>query len=142
MPHPGGRPPYKPTDPERVLVRNLAGAGLTQEVIQRVLVRVFPAAPKHPKTFIKLFRKELETSRYEITARAISRLVKSIDDGEAWAIRAWLFSDKGAGFHWSTATEHRLVDLEGKDRDVRIIVEYEDVPPKTPTPTPETSTGS
>jgi hypothetical protein len=65
--------------------------------------------------------------------------VKAINEGQPWAIRAWLFSDKGAGFHWSTATEHRLVDKEGEDRDVRIIVEYVDVPAKTPAATPSTS---
>ena len=112
MPHPGGRPRYTPTDHDRALVRNMAAAGLAQQTIQLCL----PTAPSSPKTFVKAFERELATSPYLVTAKAISKLVMAIDAGEAWAIRAWLFSDKGAGFHWSSATDHRFVDKDGKDR--------------------------
>src|ERR1035438_8128342 len=99
---PGGRPFYKPTDDDRVLVRNMAAAGLSQQTIQLCL----PAAPKHPKTFCKAFKAELETSAFEVTARAMSKLVGAINNGEAWAICFWLKSK--AGFEERQA--HRLVD--------------------------------
>ena len=131
---PGGRPFYQPTDAERVMVRNMAAAGLSQQTIQLCL----PKAPKHPKTFVKAFREELTTSGPMVTARAMSKLVVALDKGEAWAICFWLKCK--AGFEERTA--HRVVDKEGEDRDVRVIVEYVDVPPKTPTPASSASDGT
>jgi hypothetical protein len=90
----------------------MAAAGLTQQTIQLCL----PNAPSSPKTFAKAYHTELVTSPYLVTAKAISQLVMAIDNGEAWAIRAWLFSDKGGGFHWATSTDHRFVDSQGNDR--------------------------
>ena len=107
MPHPGGRPPYKPTDAERAMVRNMAAAGLSQQTIQRCL----PKAPKHPKTFFKAFRDELDTSAHLITAQAVSKLVAAMQSGEAWAICFWLKCK--AGFQETAA--HRLVDGAGND---------------------------
>lgn len=86
MPRPGGRPSYKPTDEERTLVRNMAAAGLAQQTIQLCL----PNAPKSHKTFTKVFRPELVQSQHLVTAKAISKLVVALNNGEAWAICFWL----------------------------------------------------
>ena len=108
MPHLGGRPPYKPTDAERAMVRNMAAAGLSQQTIQLCL----PAAPKHHKTFTKAFRHEIDTSAPLITAQAVSKLVAALQNGEAWAICFWLKCK--AGFQETAA--HRFVGQDGKDR--------------------------
>ena len=84
--HPGGRPPYTPSEQDRALVRNMAAAGLSQQSIQRCM----PQAPKSDKTFRKVFRVELDTSADIVSAKALSKLVVAIDAGEAWAICFWL----------------------------------------------------
>lgn len=105
---PGGRPRYKPSDDEKVLVRNMAAAGLAQQTIQLCL----PNAPASPKTFCRAFQTELVTSPHLVTVKAISKLVVAIDNGEPWAIRLWLTCK--ASFQETSA--HRFVDAGGRDR--------------------------
>ncbi len=119
----GGRPQYVPTDADRALVRNMAAAGIRQNAIQRCM----PRAPKSDKTFRRVFRTELDTSQDIVSAKAVSKCISAIDAGEAWAICFWLKCK--AGFEERTA--HRMVDQEGADRDIKIIVEYEDRPPRS-----------
>jgi hypothetical protein len=119
----GGRPQYVPSDADRALVRNMAAAGIRQNAIQRCM----PRAPKSDKTFRKVFRTELDTSQDIVSAKAVSKLIGKIDDGDLGAICFWLKCK--AGFEERTA--HRVVDQDGADRDIKIIVEYEDRPPRS-----------
>ena len=119
----GGRPCYEPTEYDRALVRSMAAAGLPQVTVQLCL----PNAPKSPKTFRKVFRVELDTAPHLVTAKAMSKLVAALDQGEAWAVCFWLKCK--AGFEERTA--HRVVDATGADRDVKFLVEYEDRPPRS-----------
>lgn len=123
MPNLGGRPAYLPTDSDRALVRNMAAAGIAQNAIQRCM----PKAPKSEKTFRKAFRDELSTSQDIVSAKAVSKLIAKIDAGDLGAICFWLKCK--AGFEERTA--HRVVDATGADRDVKIIVEYADRPPRS-----------
>src|ERR1700690_4273304 len=98
----GGRPAYIPTDADRALVRNMAAAGIRQNAIQRCM----PKAPKSDKTFRKAFRLELDTSQDIVSAKAVSKLISKIDEGDLGAICFWLKCK--AGFEERTA--HRVVD--------------------------------
>lgn len=125
---PGGRPSYSPSENDRALVRNMAAAGLAANNIQRCL----PTAPKSEKTFRKAFRSELDTSADIVTAKAISKLVVKIDQGDLGAICFWLKTK--AGFRETFGQVHRLVDENGSDKDIKIILEHVEAPLPLPAP--------
>lgn len=112
------------------MVRNMAAAGIAANCIHRCL----PNRPKSEKTFRKAFREELDTSADIVSAKAISKLVVAIDAGQAWAICFWLKCR--AGFQETNA--QRLVDAAGNDRDIKVVIEYENVPAKAPCPASST----
>ena len=120
---PAGRPKYSPSAQDRALVSNMAAVGIRQYAIQRCM----PRAPKSEKTFRKVFRTELDTSQDIVSATAMSKLIGKINDGDMTAISLWLKAK--CGFEERTA--HRMVDQEGADRDIKIVVEYEDRPPRS-----------
>ena len=55
-------------------------------------------------------------------------------------IRARMFAELAQYIYpKKKAVEQRLVDGDGNDRDIRVVVEYEDLPHKAPAPTPGTA---
>jgi len=115
MPHPGGRPPFQPTDQDRATVKNMAAAGINQDLIRRCI-----SGKINDKTFRKHFREELDLSATLVTGFAMSKLFACIQKGEAWAICFWLKCK--ANFQETTAVNQRLVDANGNDRSPLNVV--------------------
>lgn len=119
----GGRPKYEPTEADRATVRNMAAAGIPQHNIRQCIGKNGISEP----TLRKHFAVEMKTAPHMVTGFAMSKLFKLIQEEELGAICFWLKCK--AGFEERTA--HRVVDATGADRDVKIIVEYEDRPPRS-----------
>lgn len=84
--NPNGRPPYSPTEADRATVKHLAAAGTPHEQICICL----GIDGIDLVTMYKHFRRELDTSKGQVTAFAMSAVIKGIQAGELDAARLWL----------------------------------------------------
>ena len=110
----GGRPKFKPTDEQRLLVKNLVAAGTAQDRICLCILN--GKKPIDANTLRKHFRDELDTSIQWVTGMAMSRVVNGIVNHKQWAIQLWLRTRAG----WSETAAHRVVDESGKDRPLTL----------------------
>ncbi|MFZ3340575.1 MAG: hypothetical protein WA213_06805 [Terriglobales bacterium] len=111
---PSGRPKYQPTEADRNTVRSMASQGFPHETIALCLGKKGIDA----KTMRKHFGRELETAVAITNANIGTNVYNAAMRGEAWACCFWL---KCRG-KWRETTDHRLVDEDGKDRGIRLIV--------------------
>ncbi len=84
--HPGGRPPYEPTEADRNTVRSMAACGCTQVAIARCL----GTDGIDTETLCKHFRRELDTAMDMANARVGQVAFAKAISGEAWAVCFWL----------------------------------------------------
>lgn len=105
----------------------MAAGGMTQTTIAARMGMT-------DKTLREHFREELDFGLSEINTLAIGQLVQKIKQGEAWAICFWLKTRAG----WREVERIEHVGEDGGP--VKIIVEYEDRPAKTPAPASGPST--
>ena len=117
----------KVSDEDRARVQLMAAAGMTQPTIAARMGMT-------DKTLREHFRSELDFGLAEINTLAVGQLVRQIKAGNMAAICFWLKCR--AGFQETSA--QRLVDAAGNDRDIRVVIEYENVPAKTPRPASST----
>jgi hypothetical protein len=95
-----GRPPFKPTDEQRNLVKELAAVGAPHKLIARKL------GIRSPKTLRKHFRDELDLGSMEVNAHVAKYLYQSAKAGNVEAQKSWLRSRAG----WGTHTRHATTD--------------------------------
>ena len=107
-----GQPPYEPTQADRATVQNLTAFGATHAEIAQCI----GTNGVSEKTLRKHFRRELTVSTFEVKALAMSKLVRAINDGEAWAICFYLKTKGG----FRETSDHRFVNHEGKDRGLTL----------------------
>lgn len=81
-----GRPRYEPTLADRNTVKNLAAAGVAKDRIAQCIGEY----GVDKKTLYKHFRRELDVSKTQVTAMAMSKVVAAMTAGEAWAVCFWL----------------------------------------------------
>lgn len=80
------RPLYEPTPADRNTVKALAAAGTEQKIIARCI----GLAGVDEKTLRKHFRRELDVTRYEVTATAMAKLLAKINEGDLGSICFWM----------------------------------------------------
>lgn len=112
-----GRPRYRPTPADRDTVKAMAAAGIHQSQIAKCIGEYGVAE----KTLRLHFRKELDLSKDQVTAVAMSKMVAAMNAGEAWAICFWMKCR--AGWQERQILEHTTP--EGA-RPVQIEVVYTD----------------
>jgi len=106
----GGRPAYKPTDKDRSMVKTMAGYGIPQPDISRVLKIDIKTLRKH-------FREELDTGHITATTAMAQNLYKkAMGDGPA-AVTASIFWLK-ARAGWN---EKAPVDDSDKGLTIRVV---------------------
>lgn len=98
---PHGRPPYKPTDQDRAIVKNLVAAGTPEERICQCLDM---SQGIDQETMRKHFARELKTAREEVTAMAMRGVATGIAAGNLDACYKWLRCR--AGWKESSQVEH------------------------------------
>lgn len=91
-----GRPPYQPTDKDRRIAEALAGWGIPQERIARVI-------GVDPKTLRKHFCDELEMGSSKLEAQLAQNLLRIAQGPDRQALIATIFALK-ARFGWVEAT--------------------------------------
>lgn len=105
-----GRPEYQPTEKDQKFVQVMASVGTKHQVIAAVIGIA-------PKTLRKHFRSELDTAMPMANAKVIATQFTMATSGDNFpATKFWLESRCG----WQATQAHRLVDGEGKDRDLGI----------------------
>lgn len=107
-----GKPAYKPTEADRTTVTVMAAIGLKQDQIADCLGTRGISRP----TLEKYFAHELAIGLSKVSGLAGQGLVKAIQNGEAWAICFWMKTRMG----WSERSDHRFVDIDGKDRNFNL----------------------
>ncbi len=98
--HPGGRPPYEPTEADRNTVRAMAACGCTQVSIARCIGTDGIAVD----TLIAHFRRELDTAMDMANAKVGQVAFSKAVAGEAWAVCFWLKCR--AGWKETNVLEH------------------------------------
>lgn len=109
---PGGRLKYIPSQADREAVSILAGGGVSQERIAKVLKISVP-------TLEKAFRDELDAGQTMVTRQAIATLILAMKDGGRGAVAAAAFWLK-CRERWTETSAHRFVDDSGQDRKLDI----------------------
>jgi hypothetical protein len=107
--NPNGRPRYNPTDKDRATVKALAGYGITQPKIARVL-------GIHDETLRDKFRDELDTAETEANAQVAQSLFQMATKGKNVAAAIfWLKTRAG----WRDVTT--LANADGQPFIVGVI---------------------
>jgi len=108
--------PYVPDDNGRELVSILAGNGVSQEIMARLLhINV--------RTLMKHFRREMEEGREMVTAMMGAALVKEGLAGNVAALRYWLGQHGGEQWRIRSADQQSDVfDSEGKRQIVQFYM--------------------
>jgi hypothetical protein len=103
-----GSPPYYPTEKHRTLVKALAGMKMTKREICQVVINPHTERPISHDTLDKYFRPELEAGWASLKSLVGRRYIKSLKDGQAWAIRIGLRQFYG----WKSSGNVVVVPLE------------------------------
>jgi hypothetical protein len=96
---------YEPNARDRELVLLLAAGGVQQDLIAA-------AAKIAPKTMRKYYAPELESGQRQVTAQAISTLVKAMKDGGRGAVAAACFWLK-CRERWTERTDLQVTGSQG-----------------------------
>lgn len=80
-----GQPEYRPTKADRETVLAMAGAGFKQDDIALCV----GANGVDPKTLRKHFEFELGAGVMKLNGLCVSRIVRAMEKGEAWALCFW-----------------------------------------------------
>lgn len=109
---PGGRPPYEPSEKDRVMVKTMSGFGIPDYEIARVL-------GISPPTMRKYFDLELATGHVEANAKVAQSLFKKTQGDGSGAVVACIFWLKTrAGWR-----EHDRGDEPGKKQIAQAAAE-------------------
>lgn len=87
---PGGRPAFEPTDEQRKLVTQLAGFGIIQPIISKIV-------GIDPQTLRKYFRHELDTAMDKLVANVAGNLYRQATKDDFRAVEAAKFFLKTRG---------------------------------------------
>lgn len=98
--HPGGRPPFQPTDEQRRLVTVMAAGGFQQEAIAYALEIAI-------STLVKYFREELNSGGAKANAMIVGNLFKQATKDDPRAVGAAIFWAKTRlGWKETSTIEH------------------------------------
>lgn len=104
-----GRPPFKPTEEARELVRELAGLGLNQEQVARIIKHPNTGKPISVDTLKKYFAEDYEEGKAEAASQVARTAFQMAVSGETPAMTMfWLKTQLG----WRE-TQH--LEHTGKD---------------------------
>ena len=102
---PGGRPPFVPSEEQRLMVQILVSNGISQATIARNIHRVRGDHGIDLKTLRKVFRHELDYGYADTEARMGASVVREGLKGNVMAARYWLQTH--AGDEWKTTENVR-----------------------------------
>jgi len=91
------------TEADRIMVRNLAAAGVP---VKRIARAIGPRATGiSERTLFKYFREEMDLAADQVTAAAQSKLIAGINKGDLGAICFWMKCRAG----WKERAEHVMM---------------------------------
>lgn len=119
--HPGGRPPYQPTEKDRRTVEGMTAMGATSDEVAQVL-------DIDPKTMRKYFRRELDTGRIVADSKVASNYYwlatqRAHPMAAEKAGRFWLMARQG----WTPRTGIELGGIGGEAIRTENVTRLEDM---------------
>ena len=97
-----GRPAHEPTDQQRKQVEAMAGYGIPQKAIARVMGLA-------DKTLSKYYADELANGSTKATSKVAESLYRNAVDGNVSAQIFWMKARAG----WSEKTQHEITGKDG-----------------------------
>lgn len=135
-----GRPTFKPTEAQRILVAELAGTGFPQSTIAKLIAHEAGLAIA-PKTLRKYFRNEIDEGSTIANCRVAQNLFQIATSKSAGAVTAAIFWLKcRAG--WKEPAYNNLIEEEPIDVDKIRKEIMRGIIPRTPEDSVKETNGS
>jgi hypothetical protein len=107
-----GPKPYRPTDADRATVTVMAACGKDQHQIGGCIGE----KGLSDASIRRHFARELRIAKDKLDGICMTGIAKAMQEGQAWALCFYAKTRLG----WRETSDHRFVDIDGKDRNFNL----------------------